>query len=335
MRSTGELAFAWAKASGIIGKTFIGSRCSLLFSVSRLSELDRLLFPDDPSDLPERELSLVLERRISDRAVSRTLRIVSVFSSPPAAVERIVSAYEYSALSRCLAAVVSGDRQCPDAPKLGAFGTVRYDAYPDVAKMTAGTEFSWIAEALAGGASLVDMETELDKRYYSSLWEGIGALSGADRAVFEELIAEEIELKNIVWALRLRSYYGIEGAELERRLVDVKRNGGSLADEARRTAGFALDRRADWKRWKRRYLLNDEVAGESWKADPRRVQNLAAGRAFRLARSLFRGNPFSLGSIACFAKLMQFEEDLLTSVAEGLVLGIAPKDVVASLGVGS
>ena len=335
MRATGELAYAWAKASGITGKMFLGPRVSRLYSVSRLSELDRLLFPDAPSDLSERELSVVLERRISARAVARTIRIVSLFSSPPPALRRIVSAFEYAALSGCLAAAAAGERKLPAVPELGVFGNLNYDAYPDLVKMTAGTEFVWVADSLAAGTPLVELETELDRRYYAALWKDVSALPEADRAAFERLVAEEIELKNIVWALRLRFYFGIEGAELERRLVDVGRKGMSLADEARRATAFALDRRIDWKRWKRRDLLNGEIPGEAWKVDPRRVQNAAAGRIYRLARSLFRANPFSLGSIACFAKIVQFEEDMLTSVAEGLVLGIGPKDVLVSLGVGS
>jgi vacuolar-type H+-ATPase subunit C/Vma6 len=37
--------------------------------------------------------------------------------------------------------------------------------------------------------------------------------------------------------------------------------------------------------------------------------------------------PFSINSIFCYIKLKQFEEDLLTSITEGLGLGMAGKDV--------
>ncbi len=334
MFDAGEIAFAWAKASGIVGKTFLGPRGATLLSVSRLSELDRLLFPDSPADLPERELSVVLERRIAERAVSRTLRIVSAFSSPPSAVKRLVSAFEYEAFSRLLAASVSGERNPPLVPDLGPYRTLRSEAYPDLAGMTEGTEFAWAAEAIAGGTTLLDVETELDRRYYAALWNDVAALPSGESQAFQRLLAEEISLKNIVCALRLRVYYGMVGDELRRRLIDVPAYGGSLADEALATESYALDRFEDWKKWKRRYLLGDAAVGDSWGIDPRIVQNAAAGRLYRLARSLFRANPCSLGAIACFARLVLFEEDLLTSVAEGLALGIVPKDAIASLGVG-
>lgn len=331
MGLTGPKAFAWAKACGVVGKTYLGSRVSRLYSVSRLAELDRALFPQSPLELPERELSFRFERRVSERAAARIIRIVSSFKKPEAALVRLVSVYEYADLARCLASIACGDRTPPAATDIGPYRTLHFDAYPDAAKMTAGTEFAWIAEKTVSSDTLVDIETELDRRYYYALWDEIAALRRSDRTVFEDLAAEEIELKNIVWALRLRAYYGIEGESLRSRLVDVKRAGRSLASDALRTADFALDRKEDWSRWSRAYLLNAEKPGEFWKIDPRRVQNAASRRLYARARFLFRMNPSSLGSIACFAKLVQFEEDLLTSIAEGLTLGMNPRDVVSSL----
>lgn len=331
MRAGGEAAYAWAKACGILGKAFLGPRLSRLYPVGRLAELDRLLFPDSPLQLPERELSARLERRISERAAARTAAVVAAFSDPPAALSRLIAAFEYADLSRCLAAVAAGERERPAVVDLGRFGTVDFDAYPDVAKMTAGTEFTWLPDALASGRSAVEIGTELDGRYYRSLWASAASLGSADRRVFEDFVAEEIALKNIVWALRLRVYYGLGADELRAFLVDVERDGRSLAEDALKAAGFALDRREDWLRWRPRYLLGGGLPGEGWRVDPRRVQGAAARRLYALARASFRRHPLSVGAFVCWAKLLQREEDLLTSVAEGLVLGIAPREVVSSL----
>ena len=45
-QDTGERAFAYAKACGIIGKSFIGKRISALGKLHSLNELDRLVFPE-------------------------------------------------------------------------------------------------------------------------------------------------------------------------------------------------------------------------------------------------------------------------------------------------
>jgi hypothetical protein len=52
-----------------------------------------------------------------------------------------------------------------------------------------------------------------------------------------------------------------------------------------------------------------------------------------MARKAFRSNPSSLDTIFCFIKIKQFEEDVLTSSAEGLGLGMASREVFGMLGV--
>lgn len=331
MAGAGERDFVWAKACGVVGKAFLGRRLSRLYSVARLSELDRLAFPDSPSNLPEKELSARFERKLAERAASRVVALVSLFAAPPGALVRLVRAFEYADLTRCLAALAAGDAAGPEPTPIGRFRTLRFDAYPDLDRMTSDTEFAWVPSAFTSADALVETESELDRRYYRLLWEDVSRLGGADREPFEEIVAEEVVLKNIVWALRLRVYYGIEGSGVEGRLLDLSRHGVSLAADARSTAAFSLDRPEDWRLWKRSYLLSDAAQGDSWRVDPRLVQNAAARSLYRTARRLFRFSPGSAGAIACFAKLVQYEEDILTSVAEGLALGRNAREVVSHL----
>jgi len=328
--STGERAFAWAKACGIIGKSFLGKNIQRLYPITRLSELDRALFPTNPLDLPERELSVALERRIAERASAHVLSIMDAFTKPSAALTTLVRSWENADLKTCLAAISAGQKSRPPITGIGQYRTIDFEAFPDIAGMTAGTAYAWLAGA-HGQKSLVDLETELDLRYYQTLWSELARLPKSDRQGFQALIIEEITLKNIVWAFRLRSYYKLDALELDSRLVDLESKGISLAKAARDTNGFAMDKREDWKGWKYSYLLNPEKSGEYWRLDPRYAQNSAARRLYHHAKSIFRRNPFSSDTIACFIKLMQFEEDILTSVAEGLALGIPARDALASI----
>ena len=63
--------------------------------------------------------------------------------------------------------------------------------------------------------------------------------------------------------------------------------------------------------------------------EPRYVQNESAKYLYRLAQRLFHRRPFAVDTAACFIKIKQFEEDLLTSVAEGLGFGMTAQDVLA------
>ena len=330
MAGTGERAYAYAKACGILGKSFLGAARDRLTSVGRPAELDRLIFPDSPLDLPERELSVRLERRIADRAAAHIVRIVSSFSSPVPALVRLVRSYEYADLKASLASIAARERIQTPHVDIGPFATVDWEAYPDVQKMLFSTEFDWIKEAPTE-ETLVEIQPELDVRYYRALWKEVLALPKSDRMGFETLIAEEIELNNIVWALRLRVYYGLTEEGLEKRLVDVSRRGISLTAAAYEAMALALDRREDWRGWKFESLLNPEEGVNYWKLDPRYVQNAAARALARRARLLFHRRPFASDAVACFIKLMQFEEDLLTSVAEGLTLGLGAKETLSLL----
>jgi vacuolar-type H+-ATPase subunit C/Vma6 len=304
---------------------------SRLNGLTRLSELDRLVFPQASRDLPERELLLDLEQRIIGRAARQITAIVDAFSKPPELLVRLVRSYEYGDLKSALGAA-AGDAPPPAFTDIGRFGTVNFKAYPDLPAMIKGTEFEpLLKEAVSSGAAADNtaLQTKLDRQYYTALWNSLFKLPGRDRLSIEKILAEEISLRNAVWALRLRTYYHMSAEEVRERLVFIDCRRGSLADDAGDSLSMALDNRADWIKWKRADLLNPD--SEGWAADPRYFQNAAADYLYRLARHHFRLRPFSLDTASCFIKLKQFEEDILTSVAEGLGLGMPAGDVFALL----
>jgi vacuolar-type H+-ATPase subunit C/Vma6 len=335
MPGMGERAYVYAKACGIIGKSFIGKRTSRLHSVTRLTELDRLVFPGDSRDLPGQELLVDLERRIIGRSVNQIITIVDSFSKPPELLSRLVRTYEYEDVKRIISALGAGDARIPAYTDIGRFRTVRFEAYPDPEGMFKGTEFEFMknekfeqGDRTAEGSRL---QTKLDHQYYISLWESLSKLPRKDKSAYEKLFCEEISLRNAVWALRLRTYYNMPDEEIRERLVDIsprsRGNRASLAADALAALSLALDNRGDWLKWRRSGFLNPEQPGTAWKLDPRYFQNAAAAYLYRLARLSFRRNPFSLDTVLCFIKLKQFEEDFLTSMAEGLGMGMSVQDV--------
>ncbi|MDR1971674.1 MAG: V-type ATPase subunit [Treponema sp.] len=368
MSGAGERAYVYAKACGIVGKSLLGRRMPALARVDRLAALDRLIFPQGSRELPERELLPDLERRITGRAVSQILSIVSSFSRPPELLLRLLRTWEYADLKASLNALVSGEPSFPRWTNLGAFGTVRFTAYPDLEAMVKGTEFEFLLDRelnLERGGDAIKAQTELDKQFYASLWRALKKLPKKDRTVSERILGEEISLRNCIWALRLRTYYGMTVDEVSERLMDiypfragkpkvpgkapgygkgsghgkVRRTAGrrapaaddSLAADARISLGFALDSRPAWTGWRREQFLNPELPGRPWTADPRYFQNSVGEYLYKLALHSFRRRPFSIDTAFCFIRLKQYEEDLLTSVAEGLGLGMSSQDVFALL----
>jgi vacuolar-type H+-ATPase subunit C/Vma6 len=322
----------YAKACGIIGKSFVGRRIGALSSPGRLSELDRLVFSGGARELPERELLPDLERRITGRSVNAVTSIVNCFANPPELFVLLVRSYEYADLKTALASLDEnrGQEARPEKAKpaftdLGRFGTVRFDLWPDIEAMIRGTEFAPLYKNRDKASGMTAVETALDRHYYQRLWKALRKLRKSDRRAAETIIREEISLRNAAWALRLRVYYGMNADEVKNYLIGIPGH-DELVKDAVAALAFPLDSRREWEGWKLEGCLNRETGG-TWRADPRGFQNAAAERLYALALRHFRRRPLSLDTVFCFIKLKQFEEDLLTSAAEGLGIGMSSRDV--------
>jgi hypothetical protein len=333
----------YAKACGIIGKSFLGKGIARLGGVSRLSELDRLVFAGEARELPERELLVDFERRVLNRAAAQIITIVDSFRNPPELLVRMARDFEYADLKRALAAAAAGEKKAPAFTGIGRFATVDFAAYPRFDKMLAGTEFGFLLEDLKGlsGASATLAQNKLDRHYYTALWNSLFKLAPGDRSAIEGILAAELSLRNASWALRLRAYYGMDKEAIREYLVFVPaagpagRRGETLADDALASLDMAPDNHTGWARWRWAKFLNQDTPGEPWAADPRFFQNAAAKHLYRLAWLSLRRRPFALDTAACFIKLKLFEEDLLVSVAEGISLGMGSRETLDLMGVAS
>ena len=333
--------YAYAKACGIIGKSFLGKRISSLTGLSSLNELDRMIFPDHHSELPGRELLVDLERRIIARTVRQVLAIAGSYADPPELIVRMLRAYEYSDLKTCIQYIAAGKKNLPVLCDIGRFRTIRFEEFPDIGAMLNGTElkpllFESLKTIRAGSTDITSIETKLDSIYYSGLVESLSLFNAEDRLITQRILADEISLRNCGWALRLRVYYQKRIDDTIKYLMDIKLNeeSGSLAKEAMKSLDFPLDSRDSWKGWRWEKLLNEDTK-TNWTADPRHFQNAASQYLYRLAKRGFRCSPLSASAIFCYIKLKQFEENILTSIAEGLALGIDSTGVFNLLEVAS
>jgi len=325
--------YAYAKSSWIVGRSFLGKRISLLSGLHTLSELDRLVFPDSYRELPGRELLIDFERRIEKRSVRQILSVVNSYAQPHRLLVRILKGYEYSDLKNCFAHIAGGKLKLPVISDIGRFGTVRFDAYPDVAAMIKKTEYESLLsddiKNIKQGMDLTAIETKMDFHFYKEAAECLSKLFiEEDRNVAVRLITDEIRLRNCLWALRLRTYYNKSEIETKKYLLDFKlhrniyQGSESLAAEAKASLDFHLDLRGHWTGWKWERFLNPAEGVTDWTVDPRHFQTAASQYLYHLAYRNFHSSPVSVSAIYCFIKLKQFEEDLLTSIAEGLALGM-------------
>jgi len=329
-----DASYAYAKACGIIGKSYLGKRIFLLAGLHALNEFDRMIFPDLRRELPGRELLFDLERRITERAVRQIFTIVNSYPHPPELLVRMLKSYEYDDLNVSLQHIAAGKKSPPAVSDIGSFGTVRFEAFPDIKEMVRGTEYEFFLSDLKPqqyeNMDIAQIETKLNAHYYQGLTGCLPKLSSEDRPIVQKILSDEIALLNCSCALRLRTYYQKSASETSAHLLDIKLKGSkhpSLAADATESLELPLDSRKDWNGWKWEELLNPEEPSVLWTADPRYFQNAASQYLYRLAKKYFHRSPMTVSAVFCFIKLKQYEEDLLTSVAEGLALGMESASV--------
>jgi len=329
MTNPGERSYAYAKACGIIGKSFVGKRIAGLEKAARLSELDRMIFPGSSANLPERELLFDIEKRIGDRTANSLLTIAKGFSNPPEFLVLLLRAYEYTDLKNAAISIIEKDPGPPPHTDLGRFRTVNFAAWPELRKMVEGTGYTFLLLMKKNNpdkqAEIIALESALDSHYYNALWKSIHSLPARERHVSQKILSDEISLKNSSLALRLRHYYNMRSDEVKTHLVDIE------AKDAIQSLEYPLDSFQEWSSWRWKDFLNPGT-GMHWHADPRYFQNAASRHLYRLAHHHFYSGSTSLNTIFCFVKLKQFEEDLLTGVAEGLGIGMTPNEVFSTLG---
>ena len=332
MKSNADRAYIYAKACGIVGKSFIGNRIRRLQDINRLSELDRLIFPQDFVELPEKELLVAFEKKVIARTTHQINLLLKTQQIVPRFIELIVRSYEYADVKLILSAIRDKEPQLPLHADLGRFGTVHYEKYPDIKGLFSGTDFEWLIKRYGESQSeLLKLQIELDQHYYAMLWNELLKVSVKDTKYIREIIAEEIVLKNILWALRLSYYYHFEKKDIEPMLLNLSDGKHALSQAARDCLELPFDQFSAWAGFKYAFLINPEEPGTFWRLDVPHVQRKAALLLYRKARIYFRRSPFSLNTTACFIKLKQFEEDLLISLAEGVSLGLSGRDVLSML----
>ena len=340
----GERAYVYAKACGIIGKSFVGKNISHIEKVGSLSELDRMVFPADPRNLPEKELLVNFEDRIIERAVASIISIVECFSDPPEFLTLLVRGYEYEDVKSAVVAALEKEKTAPDHTDIGRFQTVHFDAWPDIQAMIHGTEFTFLLDGNKTPDQMhetMSLQSAIDRHYYEALWKSLFSMPPRDRRAAQKIISDEISLRNSCCALRLRTYYHMSPDVVKLHLINISAGRKrevrslSLANEAIQALEFPLDNFSAWSSWRWKRFLNPESGGKMWHADPRYFQNASSRYLSRLAKHFFRLHPFSMDTVFCFIKLKQFEEDILTSSIEGLGMGMSGRDIVSVLGVES
>jgi vacuolar-type H+-ATPase subunit C/Vma6 len=329
MSRTSHYAFILAKVYGILARSYVGKNYRDVLRLKKISELYDLLFPGERGEEPEHAITEELEARIVRAGVDSMTYVLDLLGDPAEILLHILRKLEYQSLKTVLRAMVHGKSEEARIWDLGKYASVVLEAGKDNTKAIAKSSYAWVLPLLET-TPLVEIENRLDRQYYFRLLQLAKALPSKDRTGVQRLVSLQITLANVIWALRLRFFFGMEGEKARALLIP------GMVDEQRKAVARVFDIPADaveeWRKWKFGWLLEDQL-GESFQSpDPVRAEQKAAQRLYVRAHQLFHQNPFTLSPLVAYFTLKDYEAALLKTAVEAIALAVPEQDVLAIVG---
>ena len=137
-------------------------------------------------------------------------------------------------------------------------------------------------------------------------------------------------LQNVLWALRLKFYYGYTTETI----IPFLAGENDTPDEKDVLAGpaFALldkdpEVYADWESWEYKQFLNAHQPGEIWSIDPRWVGQAMQRYMTKKALRNFRKHPFTAMVLVCWFKIKQSELFYVRTAVQALRLNVSEEEL--------
>ncbi len=335
-------AYVYAKASGMLAKSFVGSRAEKLFSVKSLRELYGLLFDDEVPAITEPMLAKFIETKAQRAFVSQYIGLLESYSDPDEVLITLLRSYDYENIKEIGAALCYKESVMPELVDIGSYSRIGYKYWPDLAAMTANSSVSWYNKPPKSSEQQA-IDQKLDMQYIAHLWNSAKKVPLAERELVLDFVRREVVYQNIMWALRLKVFYKYDADRIadmlfyERTVEDTaKRRTAGKTDLFARDALAILDKESDswdaWSGWKYADFLNPHEDGVVWEIDPCWVENMMRRDLNQQALRAFHKNPDTAMVLFSWFKIKQNELGYIRSVAEGLRMNVDADEVLTAAG---
>jgi vacuolar-type H+-ATPase subunit C/Vma6 len=329
MSRTSRYAFLLAKLYGMLAHSYLGASFRDLLRLKKLTELYDLLYPGERPQQPDHTLAVELEARIVRASIDAMRYVLESLDEPAEILVHILRKLELQSLKAVIRGMTHERTEPPRIWDLGPYAAVRLSDPKDYKKAVAASPYAWVLP-LVETTPMAQIENRLDRDYYTKLLALARALPRQDRTGVLRLVGHQIVLANVVWALRLRFFFRMDGEAARALLIPGM---GSVQREAVwRAFEIPADSADQWRKWKYAWLVEDQL-GESFQApDPIRAE-LKAGQALYVrAHQLFHQNPFTLTPLVAFFTLKEHEAGLLKTAVEALKLALPEHELLAMVG---
>lgn len=332
---SGAAAFVNAKASGMLQKSYIGSRAIKLFSVHSLPELWALLFTDELPAVPELMLAKSIETKAQQTFIGQYEKLLGMYSNPDAVSLALLQYYDYENLKDIGSALSKNEKNPPVLADITPYNILNYKEWPHIAKITGDTPLAWYNKVPLVH-EMQSLDNRLDLQYMRSVWHSIDKLPHSERAPVSTLILEDFVLKNILWALRLKVYYDMNRDDILSRLAyenDSKSVKDLFAGPAIEIIDKDVQKFEDWTNWKYAGFLNPHEEGAVWKLDPCWIEKASRKALQKIALREFHRYPLTAMVMVSWFKIKQNEYDTICAAVETLRLGADAAQVMDMTGI--
>ncbi len=318
-------AFLHGKMHGIYAKSKFDERLLSLSRLSSLSELAKALFPSEENAVADRNLVNVLQVRFEKKNLGLLLGLLSLSPEPHPLLVQVVKEYEYRNLKTLVRMKGSSVRDV-ELWDIGKYKSIpaAFEGFPGY---LAKSPYSRLAEKIANG-SVFEIELYLDEEFNKSIAENVRSLPSREKLLIEPLFKKETILNNLVWALRLRWYYGYSFEETKALLFTLGYD--NIEKLVEQFYSFSLDNPELWSNWKYGWVLGRQQDG---KLSPPEAETRVMNYLTRKYSLTFHNNPFTLASIYAFFRLKTMEIRFMKTVSEGIRMNVPASELAELLGV--
>jgi len=326
---TSHYAFILAKLYGILARSYIGKNFRDLLRVKKVTDLYDLLFPGERPEAPPRALIVELETRIVSAGIGSMRFVLETLKEPVEILVHLLRKLEYQSVKGLVRGMANGKTESVHIWDLGPYTRIRLDASGDYEKAISASPYSWVLPQLRTQPPAL-VENMLDIEYYSRLLALARQLPAGERTGILRFVRAEITLANVIWALRLRFFFGLDWENARPLMIP------GLADTSLRAVNRVFeippDSIEEWRKWRFAWLVEDQLSESFQAPDPIRAGRHADLRLYVRAHQLFHQSPFTLAPLFAWFKLKEHETNLLTSAVEAVGLSIPEQDLLALVG---
>ena len=314
MDKSSALSFSYAKAAGLLSKAFIKDRSQALFQAESLADLWTLLFKEPAPLVPETLLARDLEEKAFSIFFDQYLFFINQYDKAPLLLTDKIKRFEIENLKEIIGALRAGEKELPHLLDLKDFSKIDTKAWPDLAKMTANTQYSWIKE-VPSVEEQQQLDFKLDLELLRENWKAIQACRGEDREGHEKLFLDEYVIKNL--------FYVTEGPDKK----------DPLAAPAIKVLNYDVNKYEDWEKWEYAKYLNPYEPGQVWCVNPVWIERRYLAHQAKLAQQVFHQYVMEDAALAAWFKIKNYELTCIRTAVERLRLNIGSGEAMEAVGV--